>query len=92
MTNDKGMMAAPPTTNSVTRSPAAERMRAHRERRRLGISCLTVQLFDTEIGALIGKGLLKADTRNDPDAVREALYAFLDSTLGQSVTRNGVQR
>jgi hypothetical protein len=92
MANDKGMMAAPATTDSVTRSPAAERMRAHRERRRLRISCLTVQLFDTEIGALINKGLLKADTRNDPDAVREALYAFLDSTLGQSVTRNGVQR
>jgi hypothetical protein len=82
MANDDEMTAEQPTTEPTPRSPAAERMRAHRERRRLGLRCFSVQLFDSEIGALIGKGLLKADARNDPQAVREALHAFFDSTLG----------
>ena len=35
------------------------------------------------------KGFLNADARNDPHAIREALYRFLDSTLNRSsVTRN----
>ena len=32
-----------------TRRSAVDRMRAHRERRRLGLRCLTVQLRETEI-------------------------------------------
>jgi hypothetical protein len=82
MANDDEMTAVQRTTDPVTRSPAAERMRAHRERRRLGLRCLAVQLFEAEIDVLIGKGFLKADARNDQQAVREALYAFLDGTLG----------
>jgi hypothetical protein len=63
-------------------SPAAERMRAHRQRRRDGLRCLTIELRETEIDALIRKGLLKPGTRNNPTALREALYAVLDGTLG----------
>jgi hypothetical protein len=37
---------------------------------------------ETEIDALISKRLLPAETRNNLKAVREALYAHLDSTLG----------
>ena len=77
------MTAIPSTTTEpATRSAAAERMRLHRERRRMGLRCLTVQLRETEIDALIRKGLLKPETRNDPSAVSDALYAFLDGTLG----------
>jgi hypothetical protein len=50
-----------PTPELGHRSPAAERMRAHRERRRLGLRCLTIQLRETEIDALIHTGLLNAD-------------------------------
>jgi hypothetical protein len=64
------------------RSAAAERMRLHRQRRKTGLRCLTVELRVTEIDALIRRGLLTADTRNDPRAVLEALYAHLDRTLG----------
>jgi len=39
-------------------SPAAARMRRHQKRRRDGLRCLTVQLRETEIEALIHKGLL----------------------------------
>ena len=70
------------TVLPVTRSAAAERMRAHRQRRRDGLRCLTIELRETEIDALIRKGLLKTETRNNSSAVSEALYAFLDSTLG----------
>ena len=42
-------------------TPAAERMRRHRQRRRDGLRCLMVELRETEIDALIGIGLLKAE-------------------------------
>jgi hypothetical protein len=71
-----------PTAPPVTRSAAAERMRAHRQRRRDGLRCFLIELRETEIDALIRKGLLKSETRNDPNAVSVALYAFLDGTLG----------
>ena len=78
------MMTNPPTAAPATHSPAAERMRLHRERRRDGLRCLTIELRETEIDALIRKGMLKTDTRNDQDAVRDALYAHLDRTLDES--------
>jgi hypothetical protein len=34
-------------------SPAAERMRRHRDRRRDGLRCLTIELRETERDALI---------------------------------------
>ena len=70
-----------PNTAPVTHSPAAERMRRHRERRRDGLRCLTIELRVTEIDALVRNGFLKADARNDPDAIRDALYSHLDRTL-----------
>ena len=66
-------------------SAAAVRMRAHRERRRLGLRCVAVQLRETEIDALIQKGLLAADARNDTYAVRDALHAHFDRTLKKAV-------
>ena len=62
-------------------SLAAERMRRHRQRRRDGLRCLTIELYETEVDALIQKGLLKAETRNDSFAVIEALYEYLKHTL-----------
>ena len=61
--------------------PAAERMRLHRERRRQGLRCLMVELREREIRALVDIGLLRPDTHNDLNAVREALYAHLERTL-----------
>jgi hypothetical protein len=68
----------------VARS-AAERMRVSRERRRLGLRCLTVQLRETEIDVLIQKRLLEAVARNDTRAVRKALHAYLDRTLSKAL-------
>ena len=72
----------PPTSRSPTSSAAAERMRLHRERRRKGLRCLLVELRETEVDALIRKEMLNGDARNNSKAVRKALYAHLDQTLG----------
>ena len=69
---------------SAGRSPAAARMRLHRERRRQGLRCLTIELRETEVDVLIGKGLLNSEMRHDSQVVREALYAHLDQTLGSA--------
>jgi hypothetical protein len=70
-----------PSTGSGAHSPAAERMRRHRERRRKGLQCFRIELRETEIDALILKGFLKPETRNDRYAILTALYAFLDRKL-----------
>ena len=62
-------------------SAAALRMRRHRERRRDGLRCMTIELRETEIDALIRRGLLEEDARNDLQSVRKAFYYFLDRTL-----------
>jgi hypothetical protein len=62
-------------------SAAAERMRRHRECRRDGLRCLTIELRETEIEALIRKGFLQAEMRNNANAITEALYAHFDRTL-----------
>ena len=62
-------------------SLAAERMRRHRQRQRNGLRCVTVELRATEIETLIRRGLLKWETRNDRNAIINALYAFFDHTL-----------
>ena len=62
-------------------TPAAERMRRHRERRRDGMRCLWLELRDTEIDALVQRGLLKQETRHDQNAIADALYDHLERTL-----------
>jgi hypothetical protein len=78
------MTEVQPADQKQNSSPAAERMRRHRERRRDGLRCLNIELRETEIDALIDRGLLKSETRNDLRAVKEALYAYLDHTLGSA--------
>ena len=68
-------------TNNA-RTPAAERMRLHRERRRSGLRRLMIQLRETEVDALIRRGLLEQETRNDRNAVLKALYGHFNRTLG----------
>ena len=67
-------------TNNA-RTPAAERMRLHRDRRRRGLRCLMIQLHETEVEALIRGGLLEHETRNDRNAVLQALYGHFSRTL-----------
>jgi hypothetical protein len=89
MSDETGMTTSTPTAGS--RSAAAERMRAHRERRRAGLRCLTVQLFETEIDELIRKGFLKEVARNDRHAVYGFVCAFRSYFRGRVMTRNGLR-
>ena len=82
MTPDAKLTVTPPTTEP-NRSAAAERMRRYRERRRDGLRCLMIELRETEIDALVGMGLLRAEMRNDASTIIEALYAHFDGTLGE---------
>ena len=43
--------------------------------------CLWVELHDTELDALVRKGLLEPTSRNDENAIAGALYAHLGRTL-----------
>jgi hypothetical protein len=57
-------------------------MRLHRARKSAGLRCLTLEVREAEIAALIRKGLLRPDSRHDRTAVRNALYLLLDRYLG----------
>ena len=70
-----------PLSTQSTLSAAAERMRAHRKRRRSGLRCFTLEIRAQEIDVLVQRGLLSPDARNQPYAVIMALYRHLDETL-----------
>jgi hypothetical protein len=60
----------------------ANRVRRHRERRRRGLRCLTIEIRDREIDALVRQGLLDSEKRGDTRAIRAAFHQYLDRTLG----------
>ena len=68
-------------TETPARSPAAERMRAHRERKKNGMRCLIIELRETEIDALISLKLLKAEVRDDREAIVDAIYGLFEREL-----------
>jgi hypothetical protein len=56
-------------------------MRRHRQRRRDGMRCLQLEIRETEIDELIRRKLLKEESRNDTQAIIDALYEFMEDTL-----------
>ncbi len=68
---------------NLSPSPAAERMRRYRERRRERRHCLMIEMPEAQINALVHIKALKAEMRNDPSAIVDAVHSFLDGTLGQ---------
>lgn len=62
-------------------STVARRMRLHRARKLAGLRCLTLEVRETEIAALVRRGLLRSDNQNDDSAVRDAFYVLLDRSL-----------
>jgi hypothetical protein len=68
-------------THVLPISPAAERMRRYRERKRDGRRCVTLEILELEIDALVRKGLLGREMRNDPIEIVSALYRLFEETL-----------
>jgi len=67
-----------PTT---TATPAAQRMRMCRERRREKKTWLPVEIHAVEIDALIKLGHLDKANRQNKDEILAGLYRFLDAAL-----------
>ena len=63
----------------------AIRMRRCRARRRAGFRCFTVEIHRTEIDALVCRGLLRVDDREDDGAVGDALSQHIEQTLGSAL-------
>ena len=71
-------------------SPAAERMRRSRKRRRDGLRCLSIELRETEVGVLAQKGFLKEDARNDRHVL--ALVPPIGTSGGGLGTAGGAKK
>ena len=82
MTQNTETAVSPPTVEQSAPTAAARRMRNLRKRRRSGLRCFTVHVFEKEIDTLVRWGFLEAVARNDPRAVRDALHRHLARTLG----------
>ena len=65
-------------------SPAAERMRLHRNRRRQGMRCVQVSLHVTKIEALIRMGYLEDRDREDPAALETAINTFISDAVSEA--------
>ena len=63
------------------RQAAAERMRRTRARRRDGMRFVGIDVRDSEVSALVRRGLLAEAERDDPGAIAEAVCELLDLVL-----------
>jgi hypothetical protein len=65
-------MSAPPLL-----SPSTERTRRYRQRRRRRTRCITVEMNESEISALVVKGYLPEEASSDPKAIKAAIEALV---------------
>ena len=62
-------------------SPSAKRMRLYRRRRQRGLRPFQIQLGRMDIEALIAKGYLDSNDREDSFAIAQAADAFITDAL-----------
>ena len=58
-------------------SPSTERSRRHRQRRRRGTRCITVDVNESEVAALVARGYLPEEARGDPAAIKAAIEGVI---------------
>ena len=58
-------------------SPSTERSRRYRQRRRQGTRCITVDVTESEIAALVARGYLPEEARDDPVAIKAAIVVVI---------------
>jgi hypothetical protein len=81
MAHNVGIEVASPVEEKLGHSTSALRMRRHRERRRQGSCCVTIELSGYVIDQLIRRRRLSPDERYDRDALRRSLTKYLDYAL-----------
>ena len=62
-------------------SPGAQRMRRCRRRREAGQQCITLTVQDYQVWGLVALGFLDKDHRQNPNAVADALRAYLSDAM-----------
>jgi hypothetical protein len=74
------------TLSNDTRVPQspAERMRRYRKRHRRGQRIIRVQIGPNELEALVSRGFLGPNDREDTIAIEFGVSAYIDETLGDS--------
>jgi hypothetical protein len=68
----------------MSSTPAAERMRLYRKRRRQGLQNVRIELHVTDVDSLIRMRLLKEEQRQDPEAVQAALTGLIYRALEEA--------
>jgi hypothetical protein len=81
VTEINGVDSSPDKARAWAPLTAAERMARYRERRKAGMRCLTLEIRNSEISALIRRGLLDSNKSNDRVAIKTAIYAYFEQTL-----------
>jgi hypothetical protein len=59
----RSLKPLPPNSSLAAATAAAARMRLHRQRRRHGLRCITVQMRNSEVDAMVRFGWLDPDAR-----------------------------
>jgi hypothetical protein len=77
--NAMNIKAAEPPVRSP--STAAERMRSYRQRRRRKWQSVRIEIAASEIDALVKRGYVDPNNRDDPAAIGEAATAFISDAL-----------
>lgn len=70
--------AEPPVRSPST---AAERMRSYRQRQRRQWRSVRIEVATAEIDALVKRGYVDPNNRDDPAAIGEAATAFISDAL-----------
>jgi hypothetical protein len=82
MAHDVGIEVTSLVEENRAHSASVERMRRHRDRRRKGLTCVTIPLPQAQINGLIRKGWLPRAERADRTAIGNALLQYLYDNLG----------
>ena len=70
---------------STAPTPASERIRAYRQRRRQRVRLVRIPLQVTNIDDLVQLGLLKQDERQNEEALRAAVLGLLHHVLDDAM-------
>ena len=70
-------LKANPMSTPSPLSPSTERTRRYRQRQRRGARCVTVEMNDVEITALVTKGYLADEARSDSKSIKSAIETLI---------------